>query len=66
MVGKRELFVVWDPVDLEENWVALRDLMTNTALSAEGRGLKRTPEETSWFMSSESSLLGKACDLTTV
>ena len=58
MVGKRELFVVWDPV-------ALRDLMTNTVLSAEGRGLKRTPEETSRFMSSESSLLGKACDLTT-
>lgn len=40
--------------------------MTNTALSAEGRGLKRTPEEASRFMSSESSLLGKACDLTTV
>lgn len=59
MVGKRELFVVWDPVELEETWVAQRDLMTNTTLSAEGRGLKRTPEETSRFMSSESSLLGK-------
>lgn len=59
MVGKRKLFVVWDPVELEENWVAQRDLMTNTVLSAEGRGLKMTPEGTSRFMSSESLLLGK-------
>lgn len=51
--------MVWDPEELEENGVTQRDLMTNTMLSAKGRGLKRTPEETSRFMSSESSLLGK-------
>lgn len=24
MVGKRGLFVVWDPVELEQNWVTQR------------------------------------------